>query len=261
MGGAVELEQEDTGFGEDEAPNGLGTPTEIGFTPEGNLLVVNKIEGGFQNFPTPGISSLNHYVVSEDGSTSQGALTKTTIEDRAGSLPFAFDFDTDGHLILAEVFDGGAPAEGNGSGGVSTWTLGADNTYTQVGDVTNIGQIFTCWVRFNPGNDCAYTSNAGAEGSISSLQLLDGTYTLKEKVAAGLNGPIDLVASKDGHNLYVLSNAIGESSFGQTPAIHVYSMTSDSCQLTEVEIETPGIEPEFTETNGVVGLAVFPGNP
>lgn len=261
IGAPIMLDQEYPEM--DGPPNGLGTPTEVGFTPEGNLLVVNKIDGGFQNFPTPGIASLNHYMISEDGSTSAEALTKTPVAGRPGSLPFAFDFDTSGNLIIAEVFFGGAPDDGtNGSGGVSTWTLNDDYTYSQAGDVTDIGEIFTCWVRFSKLNNCAYSSNAGAEGSISSLSLVDGTYKLEESVAAGLNAPIDLLTSKDGHNLYVLSNAVGESSFRQgSPAIHVYSLTEDSCALTKVQEQPMGFREEFIATNGAVGLAVFPGNP
>ncbi len=249
-----------------EPPNGLATPAEVGFTPDGDLLVVIKVDGGGDNISsTSGVASLNHYKIRGDGTTSAATLTKTMVAGRPSSLPFAFDFDQAGNLLLAEVFDGGLPADfptNLGLGAVTVWEE-TNGSYAQVATV-NVGQPLTCWVRYNPDNQCAYTSNAGGDGSVSSVSTAGGSYALVESAAAGLNGPIDLMWSQDGQNLYVLSpGAVPSKSFGSgQPLIYVYEAGRDSaCGLTLVQAISSGYAPSFIQGNGVAGIAVYPGNP
>jgi len=265
IGDLIELDQGGA-VSPTDPPSGLATPTEVGFTPDGDLLVIIKVDGGGQNIsPTTGVASLNHYKISNDGTTSAATLTKTLVEGRPSSLPFAFDFDQAGNLLLAEVFDKGLPAtfpDDLGIGAVTIWEE-ANGSYTQLASVS-VGQPLTCWVRFNPAKQCAYTSNAGADGSVSSISTVSGTYRLVESTAAGLNGPIDLMVSQDGQNLYVLSPGAGApSSFGSgQPLIMVYAVGRDGgCGLTLVQAISNGFDPSFIQGNGVAGIAVYPGNP
>lgn len=265
IGNLIELDQGKAGVAPTDPPNGLATPAEVGFTPDGDLMVVIKVDGGGQNIPRPGVASLNHYKISSDGTTSAGTLTKTKVVGRPSSLPFAFDFDQVGNLLLAEVFDGALPSDfpnDLGLGAVTVWkeNAGAGGSYTQV-DTVNVGQPLTCWVRYNPTNQCAYTSNAGGDGSVSAVSTAGGIYKLAESKAAGLNGPIDLMWSQDGKNLYVLSPGVAPSPmFGSgQPLIRVYEAGRDSpCGLTLVQAISNGYDPSFIQGNGVAGIAVYP---
>jgi len=229
-------------------PAGIATPAEIGFTPEGNIIVLIKVEGGGDNFSPPpntsGFSSINHYEVQPNGKIKQGSLVKTLIEDRPGSLPFAFDFDSEGRLLVAEAL----------INHVSEWEINDDFIYTQVNEV-DTQQGASCWIRFNPANECVYTSNS-VGNSISSLGALQGSdHQLVESVAAGdIPGPIDLITSGDGQNLYVLSPDVGGEN---GPGIYVYS-TSNDCSLTQLPTVRDGFDGSFLEVTGVAGIAAYP---
>lgn len=246
LAAVIELEQE-YDVSPAAPPAGIATPAEINFTPEGNLLVLIKVEGGGDMFAPAqsGISSLSHYTIRDNGRPNARSLVKTIIEDRPGSVPFAFDFDSQGRLLLVEAV----------TNTVSEWEINDDFTYTQVNSVST-EQAASCWIRFNPGNECFYTSNSGGN-SISSLGAAPGhDHRLVESVAAGgIPGPIDLIASADGQNLYVLSpDFMGEDG----PGIYAYSAASD-CGLTQLPTVREGLDPSFLDETGVAGIAVYPG--
>lgn len=229
-------------------PAGISAASEINVTPEGNLLVLIKVEGGGDMFVPgqSGVSSLNHYRLQDNGKPFQRSLVKTIIEDRPGSAPFAFDFDNQGRLLLVEAV----------TNTVSEWEINDDYTYTQVNEV-NTQQAASCWIRFNPGNECFYTSNS-VGGSISSLGAAPGSdHELIESVAAGgIPGPIDLISSADGQNMYVLSPDVGGD---EGPGIYVYS-AADNCGLTQLPTVRDGFDMSFLDETGVAGVAIYPAN-
>jgi len=266
IGQTVGLTQGGGPFSEETSPSegtdlpfGPSAPAQIGFTPSGDVLVTIKINGGGQNGPF-GPGSLNVYKLDADGTTSEDALVQTIIEDRPGSEPFAFDFDHQGRLLLNEVFiNGFVPTNPPPSGGVTVWEAGSERGEYNFVELVDAEQTFSCWLKYNPENMCAYLANTG--GSISSFTSTATGLDLVESVAASLNGPLDQILSDDGQYLYVMSPGVTNGS-GQAQ-IYVYETASD-CGLREVQTISDGYQRQALIASsdgvfqGVAGLAVFP---
>lgn len=234
-------------------PSGPGSPGEIGFTPEGDILVSIKINGGFDNVGNPG--SLNHYKISDDGTTSAAALTQTLIDDRPGSsVPFAFDFDDEGTLIVMEL-DPLVTGMG-GPGGLSYWEED-DGVYTQVGDIAINGQTCGCWVKYNPLNGCSYTTNACNAPTGNSISSVSADFQVTE-VAASTQRPLDVVITPDGEYLYVYSPNFDFNTAEGDPHIIVYKAAENECTLTHVQTITDGFDPAFIVGNGPQAIAAYP---
>jgi len=232
------------------------SPAQIGFTPEGNIVVTIKVNGGGQNFPS-GEGSLNVYSINpENGTTTNEFLTQTNVTGATGSsVPFSFDFDDKGNLLLVEAFGafGGGPGEPN-AGAVRVYA-DIDNAPMNV-TADNTNQTTSCWIVYNPKNSCVYTTNNGG-GSISALSWKDDELELIDAVAATLNTPLDMVLSQDYKYLYALSSGHTDD---EQPRIFVYENQCD-CSLVEVQNITDGLPDEDSRRreglNGVVGLALW----
>jgi len=262
IGGPVELIQGGGSVSDEVTPSnppfGIAKPSQIGFTPEGHIIVNIPVPGGGQNFPFVGGQFQVFEIYAGDGSASS---PHTTTLERIGSVPFAFDYDHEGRLLVAEnVIDGFDPNSAN-NGGLSVWEIDENRDYNNVG-LVSAEQGFTCWIEYIAQNHCVYTANSGTVGSISSFALQDGAYDLVESVAATLNGPLDLIASQDGRFLYTISPGVTDQS-GQ-PHINVYG-TGTGCVLNEVQVIEDGFDTQDVVReasdgvfNGVFGLAVYP---
>eukprot|EP00984_Skeletonema_dohrnii_P021380 scaffold10670_cov103-Skeletonema_dohrnii-CCMP3373.AAC.5 len=235
------------------------SPAQIGFTPEGNIVVTIKVNGGGQNFPS-GEGSLNVYSINpENGTTTNEFLTQTNVNGTAGSLvPFSFDFDDKGNLLLVEAFGAGGPVEnaGENAGAVRVYADIDGIAVNVTADITN--QTTSCWIVYNPKNSCVYTTNNGGS-SISALSWKDDELELIDAVAATLNNPLDMVLSPDYKYLYALASGHTDVDQPGQPRIHVYENQCD-CSLVEVQNITDGLPPEDErgrQVNGVVGLALW----
>eukprot|EP00985_Skeletonema_marinoi_P016560 scaffold8933_cov80-Skeletonema_marinoi.AAC.2 len=235
------------------------SPAQIGFTPEGNIVVTIKVNGGGQNFPS-GEGSLNVYSINpENGTTTNEFLTQTNVTGAAGSsVPFSFDFDNKGNLLLVEAFAGG-PGEPN-AGAVSVYADIDNAPMVVAADDTT--QTTSCWIVYNPKNSCVYTTNNGGN-SISAFLLKKKKKDMLElidAVAATLNNPLDMVLSHDYKYLYALASGHTDVDQPGQPRIHVYETDCD-CSLVEVQNITDGLPTEADRNstddvvNGVVGLA------
>eukprot|EP00984_Skeletonema_dohrnii_P021381 scaffold10670_cov103-Skeletonema_dohrnii-CCMP3373.AAC.6 len=234
------------------------SPAQIGFTPEGNIVVTIKVNGGGQNFPS-GEGSLNVYSINpENGTTTNEFLTQTNVNGTAGSLvPFSFDFDDKGNLLLVEAFGAFGGGPGPNAGAVSVYA-DIDGAPVNVA-ADNTTQTTSCWIVYNPKNSCVYTTNNGGS-SISAFLLKKKKVELEliDAVAATLNNPLDMALSHDYKYLYALAS--GHTTDGGQPQIHVYETDCD-CSLVEVQNITDGLPTEADRNstddvvNGVVGLA------
>jgi len=261
-----------------DPPSNLGSPSQVGFTPSGDVFVTIAINGGGQNlgvWPGGENGSLNIFHVEEDGSVSN--QVQKVIDDRIRSLPASFDFDDQGRLLLSEItiLGLGNPTgvdDPSCCGGVSVWDIDEFGEFELL-EVLNVKQALTCWVKYNPRNGCAYTTNTGY-GTISSVSSAGGdTATVVDSIAAsGLPGVLDINVSTDGRHVYVLvPNVIAFQDGGLVPgtgqpAIHVYDAGCD-CGLTEVQAITNGYPSQDeriaaaggTVFQGVVGITSYPG--
>jgi 6-phosphogluconolactonase len=163
-------------------------PAQIGFSPDGELLVVTEKSG----------NRLNTYTIDDDG------LPSAPIDNASnGMTPFGFAFNNAGTLVVSEAF-GGAPNQS----AASSYSAADDGTLSVIsGSVAN-SQTASCWVVIPTNGKLAFVSNT-ASGTISSYRINaeDGSLTLLDPVAAntGMNSaPIDMTLSVNSRFLFVL---------------------------------------------------------
>ena len=199
----------------------LSSPAQIGLSPDAtHLIVTTKVN-----------QAVDVFAVAPSGELSAApAVTNDT-----GPVPFAFDFDRAGRLVLSDA-----------SGSANAFAVGGDGSLSAVGSDAPNGQAATCWIASARG--FFYTTNTGsdtitgyAEDGAGQLRLLSG-----DGVSARTDGgPIDISATPDGRFLYELNGTGG--------TLGIYRVASDG-SLTKTG-SVAGLR-AFDGVNGMQGLAV-----
>jgi 6-phosphogluconolactonase (cycloisomerase 2 family) len=171
-------------------PPFLASPAQVGFTPDGERLVVT---GKTNNF-------IDVFAVLHDG-----RLSSSPVQTPDGSVPFAFVFSPSDQLDLVNAAGNLAPSEVNDNG-----------TVTSEGAPVPNGQAAACWIVV--ARDFAYVANTGSN-DVSAYRIGDdGKVTLVNATAAtGVGGAIDETVSGGGRFLYV---QVGLGSSVNAYAVH-----------------------------------------
>jgi 6-phosphogluconolactonase (cycloisomerase 2 family) len=163
-------------------------PAQVGFTPDGGVLVVTE----------KGTNMITTFTVGSNGTASAPMSTPS-----AGVTPFGFSFNNNGSLIVSEAA-GGAPDAST----ASAYLVGADGSVSVSDGPVALTESAACWVAISQNGRYAYTTNTGSGtvtglrvGSNGSLALLDADG---ETASTGA-GPIDADFSNGGRYLYVLA--------------------------------------------------------
>ena len=208
------------GLGNATPPFFVSSPAQIGITDDGSHLLVAAKGNGY----------VAVYALGSDGRPSTSAVTTQT-----GPVPFGFVFDRRGRLVLTDA-----------SGSANTYRVAASGTLTPTGTAAPNGQRATCWLTeargyFYATNTASNTITGYAEASDGQLMLLktNGVSTPTD------GGPIDLVASPGGGQLFELNGLAGD--------LGVYAVAPDG-QLRQTE--TIGGLPAYDGSNGMEGIAV-----
>lgn len=186
-------------LGNGTPPFFLTSPAEVGFTPDGDHLIVT----------TKTLNTVDIFSVGEGG-----RLSASPVINAAAGVPFAFLFDREGRLVLNFA----------ANSSLQTFAVNEDNTITPVSAQAQDGQAAACWVIRTRGFD--YASNTGS-GSVSQFRVDgDGSVTLVNGTAAtGIPGAID--AATSGHFLYVQSGTSG--------SVHAFRIAVDG-SLTRIQV-------------------------
>jgi 6-phosphogluconolactonase len=155
-------------------------PAQIGFTPDGDRLVVtDRATDALLELPVAGGQPVRHA--------------------SSGATPYGFDFTHDGTLVVTEAFGGtvGAAAASSYAGGLQPVSKSVANTRSEV-----------CWAAVTKDGRHVFVTNFG-DGSISSYAIgADGSLELVDAVAGstvlGKKGVRDEALSADGRFLYAL---------------------------------------------------------
>jgi hypothetical protein len=181
-------------------PYFLASPAQVGFTPDGeHLIVATKTNG------TVDVFSVNR----------NGRLSAAPVKNSAGPVPFAWVFDQAGRIVLDFA----------GNSSLETFTVNEDNTITPVSAPVSDTRGGLCWV--TPAGGYLYTSNTGT-GDVSQFQVLpNGTVVLINPVAAsGIPGATDSAAA-GAQTLYVQS--------GLSSTVHVFGIGAGGA-LTPIQV-------------------------
>jgi len=201
--------------------SGASGPAEIGFTPDGDHLIVTE----------KATSLLSVYGVASDGS-----LTGPVTTPSSGTTPFGFGFDNRGTLVVSEAFGGGT-----GASALSSYRVGSDGSVTLVTGSAPTTQTAACWIAVSDNNHFAYTANAGSATITGYAIGADGALS---RIDAGVTattgaGPTELAFSNGSRYLYVLN--------GGARSIGGYAVAADGSL--QALAATPGL------VTGVNGLA------
>ena len=187
------------GLANGNPPFFLSSPAQVGFSPDGEHLIVT----------TKTNSTVDVFGVGHDGT-----LSAEPAKNPAAPVPFAWVFASAGRIVLNFA----------GTSSLQTFTVNDDNTITPVSAPVSDTQAALCWITRAAGY--LYTSNTGS-GDVSQYKVHgDGTVVLVNPVAAsGIPGAID--AASAGGFLYVQS--------GLTGSVHVFGI-GDGGALTPVQV-------------------------
>lgn len=176
------------GLANSNPPFFLSSPAEVGFTPDGQQLIVTTKTNGTVDVFSVGADS---------------RLSTTPVTNQAAPVPFAFVFDGVGRLVLNFA----------GTSSLETFTVNPDDTITPVSAPVSDTQAALCWI--TPASGFDYAVNT-ASGDVSQFQVLpDGTVSLVNPIAAsGIPGATDSGAA--GGFLYVQSGTSG--------SVHAFSI-------------------------------------
>lgn len=161
---------------------GMNTPAQIGFTPNGQHLIITTKGNG---------SLIDIFTMGTDGRPSE-TFKANPAETPA---PFGFTFDDHDHLVVTDA----------GISALSTYLVHTDGTAKQVASQPD-GQQAMCWVTHTAGN---FYVTETVSNTVTGYHIdPTGTPTVFTQTPTRA-GPIDLVGTRDGRFLYVQVSTAG----------------------------------------------------
>jgi 6-phosphogluconolactonase (cycloisomerase 2 family) len=181
---ALNREVRSLGLSNTAIPDFLHAPGQVGFTPDGqHLIVTTKLS----------TNAFDVFSVSEDGELGVSPV----VTGAQNAVPFAFNFDAAGHLVAAEA----------STSSLSTYVVNTDGTLTPIGTVSD-GAKALCWI--SSSNGYVFGDNAGSATVSSFTETPTGVPTLVSATAGVAHaGTTDSTVSPDGQFLYVESGGSG----------------------------------------------------
>lgn len=180
---AIPNSQRTLELGNTVPPGYLDSPGQVGFTPNGQQLVVTT---------KASTSSIDVFAVGAHGRL--GATPTVTASNTP--VPFAFSFGPGGELVTVEAK----------LSTVSTYTLSANGAASLIGGVGD-GETAACWITRARGH--YYVSNAGS-GNVSEYTLsASGAPVLVGVAATTGAGTTDSASAAGGRFLYVENGGAG----------------------------------------------------
>jgi DNA-binding beta-propeller fold protein YncE len=208
------------GLGNATPPFFLRSPSQIGFTPDASHVLLTDKENGM----------VDAFALRPDGRPAFAPVTTAT-----GPVPFAFEFDALGRVVLADA-----------SGSANTYRVLPSGALSATGAPAANGQQATCWLARARGY--VYVTNTASDTITGYAEAPDGQLELlhADGVSATTDaGPIDLAAAPGGRQVFELNGLAGD--------LGVYAVASDG---TLTRISTLHGLPAFDGSNGMEGIAV-----
>ena len=168
-------------------------PAQVGFTPDGKLLVVTE----------RGTDSIATFAV-----TADGRFGDMKVVPSSGPTPYGFAFTPDGStLIVTEAF-----RAGKGEAAASSYRVSDGELDAATRSLGN-GRSEICWAVVTPDGRSVFTTNF-ADGAVSRYMIgADGSITLEDSTAGltedGRPGLRDEDLSRDGRFLYAIDADAG----------------------------------------------------
>jgi hypothetical protein len=186
-------------------PDHSGDTRAIGFKPNGRVIVVTELSGGFP-FLTGPPGKIVTFVVGAHGEAAPGVSHPSS-----DPLPFGFAFDSSDHLVVSNIRDLAPHAIGS----VSSYTVSNSGNVTPINTVSSGGAL-PCWVSISKDNKVAYVVNTGAGDPARTTRFRlgpNGTLTAEgapaEHAGDFVQTDIDMSRGGSGRYVYVLAPGLG----------------------------------------------------
>jgi 6-phosphogluconolactonase len=165
-------------------------PAQISFNNDGDVLVVTE----------KATNLIDTFTVD-----TNGVAGPVNTHVSAGVTPFGFAIGKRDQVIISEAAGGATDLSS-----VSSYQLGKDGSLSVISASIGTTETAACWAVVSNDGRFTYTTNAGSN-TISGYSIgFDGSLTLLDAngktAGTGKNsGPLDMVVSGDGRNLYTLN--------------------------------------------------------
>ena len=179
-------------FADPDAQCSDAGPSNIGFSPDGNVLVVTE------RFT----SRIDTWTLDNDGlATASG-----TFQQPANSTPFGIAFADRGRIVVADSF-----LDLPGLGATSSFLLADDGSLTAQTVALGNGNASSCWAVITNDGRFVFITQPVSQSITSYAIQPDGSITLLNPAAAEVRGgdPRDEHLDSKGRFLYVLNNRTG----------------------------------------------------
>ncbi|MGI8960925.1 MAG: lactonase family protein [Bryobacteraceae bacterium] len=182
-------------LGDPDAKCSIAGPTTIGFSPDGNVLVVTERS----------VSRIETWTLDDDGL----AISSGIFQQPANSTPFGFAFADRGRIVVADSFLDLPPLAA-----ASSFILSDDGILTAKTVALGNGNASTCWVVISNDGRFAFVTQPVSQSITSYTIEPDGSLSLLNPNAAQVTGgdPRDEHLSGNGRFLYALNNRTGSVS-------------------------------------------------
>lgn len=163
---------------------GATDAAQVQFTPNGSTLVVT------------GRSSqrIDTFQIGADGLASDLA----SFDVSPGAVPFGFDFDNKGHLLVSLAGVGA-------SSGAASYAIARDGTLSTISAPIASGERAACWLVASNDGRFAFVANAASQTISSFAVEPDGSLTFLSAVSNEGRTALDEALSRDSRYLYVLA--------------------------------------------------------
>lgn len=167
-------------------------PTTIGFSPDGNVLVVTERT----------TSRIDTWTLGDDGL----AISAEVSQQPANSTPFGFAFADRGRIVVADSF-----LDLPGLGATSSFLLADNGALTTKTVALGNGNASSCWAVITNDGRFVFITQPVSQSITSYAIQPDGSITLLNPQAAAVRGgdPRDQHLDSKGRFLYVLNNKTG----------------------------------------------------
>ncbi len=184
-------------------PAFVRSPAKVGFTPDGDQLVVT----------VKATNTIYVFGVGENGTLGYPTLSQATGPNQP--TYFGFVFDTAGHMIVTEPLGGTPTIPADNAGTVSSFTITKSGELHPISASIANGQSLSCWVVLEPITEkYAYIANNGS-GNISIYSVASsGRLKLLTAAAAVANGANNLAVARQGDTSFLYSDDGGDGTVG-----------------------------------------------
>lgn len=167
-------------------------PSKISFTPDGSQLVVT----------VRGTNSIDVFPVNGSGSAGTPVITQASLPAIPTYAGFAFDSNE--HLLVAEIFGSATSIPALSAGGVSSFDITRSGDLNAISSHVGNNGTASCWLAVEPIYGVyAYVTN-NLSNNVSSYSVTSsGQVTLVSAAAATPAGPNDVTAAAENGSSFV----------------------------------------------------------